>query len=246
MAGNVGFRVVKTGLTMNLDAGDPLSYGGTGSTWTDISGNSYNASLANNFTYDSGGSFGRGAIQFDQLDDYATFSPAAYPSGTGDFAIDVWLYLISNLTYLGSFGAYTSYICTGNAAGTIALYIQSSGSGTSVPSRLGFERMGGGVGATFTGLTIPTLTWHNICFTRISGTTNYYLNGNLVGTSAVLSGVSITSAPSSALIAQNTVFAGYYGPLPARVSTFRTYIGRGLTQTEVTQNYEAYRRRFGV
>lgn len=246
MAGSVGFRAVKTGLTMNLDAGDPLSYGGTGSTWTDISGNSYNASLANNFTYDSGGSFGRGAIQFDQQDDYATFSPAAYPSGTGDFTIETWLYLISNLTYLGSFPAYTGYICAGNASGTLALYIQSSGTGTAVPSRLGFERMGGGVGASFSGLTIPTLTWHNICLARGAGTTSCYLNGSLIGTSAVLSGVSITAAPSSALIAQNTVFAGYYGYLPARVSTFRTYIGKGLTQSEVTQNYESYRRRFGV
>jgi len=246
MGGSVGYRIVKSGLTMNLDAGDNNSYPRSGAIWTDLSGNGYNATLANNFTYDAGNGFGRGAIQFDQLDDYATFSPAAYPSGTSDFAIETWLYLISNLSYLGSFVNYTGYICTGNASGTIALYIQSSGTGTSVPSRIGFERMGGGVGASFSSLTIPTLTWHNICLTRVSGTTNCYLNGSLVGTSAVLSGVSITAAPTSALIAQNTVFAGYYGPLPARVSSFRTYIGRGLTQTEVTQNYESLRGRFGV
>lgn len=246
MAGNVAKQIVKSGLTMNLDAGESISYPGAGSTWTDLSSNNYNASLANNFTYSAGLRYGQGAIQFDQLDDYATFSPSAYPSGTGDFAIDTWLYLISNLTYLGSFSAYTGYICTGNAAGTIALFIQSSGSGTAVPSRLGFERMGGGVGASFSSLTIPTLAWNNICLTRVSGTTNYYLNGSLVGTSAVLSGVSITAAPSSALIAQNTVFAGYYGSIPARVSTFRTYIGRGLSQSEVSQNYNALRGRFGV
>lgn len=241
-----GPQIVKNGLTMNLDAGDRLSYSGAGSTWLDLSGNNYNAALANNFTYDAGNSLGQGAIQFDQLDDYATFSPSAYPSGTGDFAIETWLYLISNLTYLGSFVGYTGYICTGNAAGTIAPYIQSSGSGTTVPSRLAFEIMGGGVGASFTGLTIPIQRWHNICFTRISGTTNCYLNGSLVGTTAVLSGVSITAAPSSAVIAQNTVFAGYYGPLPARVSTFRTYIRKGLTQSEVVQNYNTHRARFGV
>lgn len=246
MAGSVGKQIVKSGLTLSLDASDPLSYTGAGSTWSDLSSNNYNSTLANNFTYSSGSRYGQGAIQFDQLDDYATFSPTAYPSGTGDFAIETWLYLISNLTYLGSFPAYTGYICAGNASGTLALYIQSSGTGTAVPSRLGFERMGGGVGASFSGLTIPTLTWHNICLTRVAGTTSCYLNGSLVGTSAVLSGVSITAAPTSALIAQNTAFAGYYGPLPARVSTFRTYIGRGLTQEEVSQSFNALRGRFGV
>jgi hypothetical protein len=241
-----GEQIVKSGLSISLDAGDPFSYSGSGSTWTDMSGNGYNASLANNFTYSSGSRLGQGAIQFDQLDDYATFSPSAYPAGTGDFAIETWVYLISNLTYLGSFAAYSGYICAGNASGTLALYIQSSSNSTAVPSRIGFERMGGGVGAAVTGLTIPITTWHNICLTRISGTTYFYLNGNQIGTSAVLSGVSITAAPSAAILAQNTVFAGYFGTLPARISSFRVYANRGLSAAEVSQNYSALRERFGV
>jgi hypothetical protein len=106
--------------------------------------------------------------------------------------------------------------------------------------------MGGGVGAVVTGLTIPITTWHNICLTRISGTTYFYLNGNQIGTSAVLSGVSITAAPSAAILAQNTVFAGYFGTLPARISSFRVYANRGLSAAEVSQNYSALRERFGV
>lgn len=71
-------------------------------------------------------------------------------------------------------------------------------------------------------------------------------NAALANNFIYVSGVSITSAPSSATIAQNTAFSGYYGPLPARVSAFRTYIGKGLTQPEVSQNYRIHRARFEV
>lgn len=47
---------VTSGLTLKLDAGDSSSYGGTGSTWNDISGNSRNATLSNSPTFTSSGS----------------------------------------------------------------------------------------------------------------------------------------------------------------------------------------------
>ena len=44
---------VTTGLTVHLDAANPSSYPGSGTTWTDLTGNGYNASLNTGVTYSS-------------------------------------------------------------------------------------------------------------------------------------------------------------------------------------------------
>ena len=51
--------IVTNGLVLNLDAGNPYSYAGAGTTWYDVSGNSYNGTLTSNPVYskDSGGAF---------------------------------------------------------------------------------------------------------------------------------------------------------------------------------------------
>ena len=49
--------IVTDGLILHLDAGNKNSYPGSGTTWTDLSGNGYNATLNNSvgFTTSSGG-----------------------------------------------------------------------------------------------------------------------------------------------------------------------------------------------
>ena len=62
-----GPRVVEDGLVLCLDAGNPKSYPGSGTTWTDLSGQGNNGTLVNGPTYSSsnGGNF-----NFDETDDY--------------------------------------------------------------------------------------------------------------------------------------------------------------------------------
>jgi len=59
--------IVTNGLVMNLDAGDPLSYSGNGTGWTDLSGNNNNGVLMNGVGYSSANG---GALSFDGVDDY--------------------------------------------------------------------------------------------------------------------------------------------------------------------------------
>ena len=63
--------IVQDGLVLNLDAGVAQSYSGTGTTWTDLSGNGNNGTLTNGpvFNSDRGGS-----IVFDGTNDYVQFS----------------------------------------------------------------------------------------------------------------------------------------------------------------------------
>ena len=55
---------------LTLDAGNPLSYPGTGTLWTDLSGNNNNGTLVNGPTFDSANG---GSIVFDGLNDYVNF-----------------------------------------------------------------------------------------------------------------------------------------------------------------------------
>ena len=52
---------------LTLDAGNPLSYPGTGTIWTDLSGNNNNGTLINGLTFDSGNG---GSIVFDGINQY--------------------------------------------------------------------------------------------------------------------------------------------------------------------------------
>ena len=60
-----GPRVITDGLVLALDAADVSSYPGSGTTWTDLSGNGNNGTLVNGVGYDNGSLiFDGNAIKF--------------------------------------------------------------------------------------------------------------------------------------------------------------------------------------
>lgn len=60
-------NIITEGLVLHLDAGDLISYPGTGSTWFDLSGNNYNATLYNGPIFSTEN---EGIIKLDGIDDY--------------------------------------------------------------------------------------------------------------------------------------------------------------------------------
>lgn len=58
---------VQDGLVLNLDASNPSSYPGSGTTWFDLTSNNNNGTLTNGPTFDSANG---GSITFDGIDDY--------------------------------------------------------------------------------------------------------------------------------------------------------------------------------
>jgi hypothetical protein len=62
-------KIVTSGLVLALDAADKNSYPGSGTTWTDLSGNGNNGTLVNGPTFSSANG---GSIVFDGVDDYVT------------------------------------------------------------------------------------------------------------------------------------------------------------------------------
>ena len=74
MATNYNPKIVTDGLVLCLDAANTKSYPGSGTTWTDISGKSNNGTLTNGPTFDSGN---QGSFGFDGSNDYVSISNAA-------------------------------------------------------------------------------------------------------------------------------------------------------------------------
>jgi hypothetical protein len=64
-------QIVMNGLVLYLDAASPRSYPGSGTTWTDLSGNGNNGTLTNGPTFNSDN---LGSIVFDGTNDYIQFS----------------------------------------------------------------------------------------------------------------------------------------------------------------------------
>jgi hypothetical protein len=64
-------RTITDGLVLCLDAANPKSYPGSGTTWTDLSGRGNTGTLVNGVGYSASNG---GALSFDGVDDYVQFS----------------------------------------------------------------------------------------------------------------------------------------------------------------------------
>jgi hypothetical protein len=99
-------NIVRDGLVLDLDAGISASYPGSGTTWTDLSGNGNTGTLTNGPTYSSANG---GSIVFDGTDDVVdTFNA----SSLTDMTIEMWIYDTRSsgerdiLSYNGNSGSY--------------------------------------------------------------------------------------------------------------------------------------------
>ncbi len=121
--------IVRTGLVLDLDAAQPLSYGGTGTTWNDLSGNGNNGTLTNGPTYDSSNG---GSIVFDGVDDKSTTNITSFGNNT---TWEAWVNRTTNANaynmFMGRtlpyFGLRTSEIIFSNTIGGSQQTLNSTG-----------------------------------------------------------------------------------------------------------------------
>jgi len=225
MGYSYGPSVVKNGMVMCLDAGNRKSYAGSGNTWYDISGYGNNGTLTNGPTYTS--SFG-GSIVFDGTNDHIFIADNnAFDFGTGDFAVEAWIYPRSVAADPTIFLARTYY--TGNPGAIF--YIFSGGT-------LGFYTTSAFTEAV---ASITINKWYQVIWTRISGTSYIYNNTSLRDSRAFTTSVTVNN---SVVIGFDTQYnnGGFNGFIPL----CRVYSGKGLTSSEVLQNYNATKGRFGL
>jgi len=219
-------RIVTDGLVLALDAGNTKSYPGSGTTWTDLSGNGRNATLYNmdgaNFDSADGGT-----LTFDGGNEYAEITGASDLGGfTGDFSIEFW-FKGGNQT---SFAVFLEHY--GPSVQRWA--IQAEGGGT---TNMIWVRNGSIIFET-SGIDALDDAWHHHAVVRDGSTITYYIDGVSRGSETF----------SGTLSSGTTLGIGKYSSgsfhINGNLSNVRIYSGKGLTATEVQQNYNATKGRY--
>jgi hypothetical protein len=104
-----GPDIVENGLVLALDAGNTKSYPGSGSTWTDLSGNGNNCTIdASGFTYNASGYFSMtdgGGITKSGTMNTSTTCTCVFWMRTTDIQSLFWGSAVSGSFYLGAYNS---------------------------------------------------------------------------------------------------------------------------------------------
>ena len=221
-------RIITDGLVLCLDAGNTKSYPGSGTSWSDLSGQGNNGTLTNGPTYSSDNG---GAIVFDGSNDYVSISNMGLSSNT----LEGWI-----KSYDGNQGGGTDIVSVLGKYSIIAAekytYIGFFGGDLTF-------RIDKGVRSS-SHLNVHTVSytanqWYHVALTYNSsnGSAVAYINGSNVGSTTAATGIVFDNTPNS--IAR----AGNGNHFNGAVSVTKIY-NKALTATEVQQNYNALKGRY--
>lgn len=220
-------NIVTNGLVYLLDAGFISSYPTTGITWYELT-NNVSSTLNNGPTFNSANS---GSIVFDGTNDYAlTTMTVEAPTNSNLQSIGVWLY--------GNSGV-NSFTGT-NASQQGACHFIVNWSAT---NQIRFAQTWYGGSPTestdYATVTSNASGWnYMVAVKKAVQTYDVYFNG-----SKVISDV-IKEANISTSFQFGTWWAGMVIPMSG-ISIVQSY-NRALSATEITQNYNAQKSRFGI
>ena len=218
--------IVTNGLVLDLDAAKLASYPGTGTSWYDISGNNNNGTLTNGPTFSGIGK--QASIVFDGTNDYVDCGNIL--ANLVNLSLECWVKFGTQLSEYNGLISKTQDNSNGYELRTLSY--------TSTTTDFQF-RYRGDVAAT-SGYTATNGLWYNILATGESGAQKLYVNGTLYTSNTVAT----TPSPNnfSLLVGKLAYFSTY---LLGSVSTARIY-NRALSATEVSQNFNALRGRYGI
>jgi prepilin-type N-terminal cleavage/methylation domain-containing protein len=223
--------IITNGLVLNLDAGNTASYPGTGTTWTDLSGRGYNVTLFNNPVLSNGylqfrsASSQYGTTSFDEgvLKSTNTF---------GGWTLDIVFRYISvapanEAVLLGRLGCHGGIYM--NTSNILQHAIKTNSCWTGAVER-----------------TVNTMTAGTIYHTTMvynAGTVQHYINGITIGAPSTLNTGLYTISGYGNTFYLAGIPPGYYTNIDIGVA--KVY-NRALGDSEVQQNFNATRTRFGL
>jgi hypothetical protein len=218
-----GQQIVTNGLVLNLDAANKDSYPGTGTTWYDLSTYGDNGTLINGVGFSP--NVNSGVLNFDGVDDYVTVSNVFDFGSSNAMTAEIWA-KSDNATW-NDYGYLISrrnqFIIHPQLSSTQVYFYIYAGGYQSVSL----------TPASITGFNQYVLTYNN-------GDLRAYLNGSLGANASV--GSPIDSYAGDTYIGKDDFLARY---LDGSVGAVKLY-NRALSATEVLQNYNAQKTRFGL
>ena len=227
MAAHGGPNIETDGLVLHLDAANEQSYPGSGTTWTDLSGNGNDGTLTNSPTYSSDN---KGRIRFDSSNEKITTSISSF--GT-DMTWEAWVNRSSSVNSYNMFmGRLLPYFGL-RSAGNIIFSNSIGGSQKTLNS---------------TGFTVTNDTWYYLVFTTEYNGTNtipkIYINGVLNNSTTFSGSQNNSGSYGTFTVGEGRSSSSWY-PFNGNVSNIKIY-NRTLTADEVQQNFSAKRGRYGI
>ena len=227
MAFHYSPKVVSDGLVFCVDPANPKSYIGSGSYSTDII-TKKTGSLLNGAYYSSD------SFVFDGVNDYIDFGYISELDLTR-FTVSVWYNPTTFSTWhtiidrrFGSVSDTQTHFC---------IMINSTQVDAFTSNGSTFKEV------YLTGLNITTNTWYNFILSYDGTSLRFYINGNLSGTLTDTFTPYTTGNQDMSIGRKNSTGGQYY--TQGKISHTTIY-NRALSQTEITQNFNALRGRFGI
>lgn len=219
-----GPSIVKSGLVLELDAGNTKSYPGTGTTWFDKSELNTNGTLFNGPTFNTGSG---GSIVLDGVDDYINI-PVGYPS-TPTLTYQLWVRMTAftnPFTSIISFNTWVpGYVHFNFINGQVTFSLNGNN-----PTDINF------------GL-FPSLdTWFNLAvvYNATAKTISLYYNGILYNSQSYTTALATVVQPY-----RIGSWDGGSRFLNGRIANVNIYTS-ALSAQEVLQNFTALKSRFGL
>ena len=225
MAFRFGGKIITDGLVLYLDAANKSSYPGSGTTWYDLSAQKNNGTLLAAPTYD-GSSF-----TFNGTTQYVGSFPIQI-ADTESKTVSAFVNPINSTTSMGVCG---TYVGVGGGWGVLLNY---TGNGEII-----YFHAAGTTAGVNNAITTGN-TWYHIAaaYNKATTTVTFYRNGVQFG-SPNTSVTTLTLNPNSGSVAADGQGSGR--AFSGKMSNIQIY-NRALSATEVLQNYNALKGRYGL
>ena len=227
MAFNYSPKIVTDGLVLYLDAANLKSYTSGSTTWRDLTRNNNNGTLTNGPTFNSANG---GSIVFDGVDDNIQLGNASKFITGSNITVDTWVK--TNVTE-----SYKKIFFTGDPGSQTINGIYFSIGSSPFQTYFGVK----------TSTAVPA-----VYLTNISTNTYTNLTGTYDGTNVYLfvNGVLVAQQPQTGNINSSGIarISGYDNnneTWNGNIACFKIY-NRALSATEVQQNFNATKTRFGL
>lgn len=217
---------VSSGSLFYLDAGNPLSYPGSGSGWKDLSGNNKSTTLFN------APSFSNGELFFNRASSQYAITYLTSSYNQANMTTTLWVKPAEDTMTAGM------SICS-DASGPNSLFGNVLGTTSGLVRSHTYDGGGKYVNSSFA---LSKNVWYNLSLVHTANSMIVYVNGASVGQTS-LSGAQDTNRlyfmyPSHVNVGMNQYFSG-------SLAIVQTY-NRALSAAETLQNFNAFRGRFGV
>jgi hypothetical protein len=231
MAFNRGPKIVTNGLVLALDAASRNSYPGSGTTWTDLSGNNLTGSLINTPTYSSENG---GSLSFNGTNQYINVgsNTSLRFTGTSAYTLSIWIYP----TQIKDQGLITRY----NAGQLGNYYMNMTASG----SLMVFREVAP-YNSPSSSFRCTANNYYNCCMIYDGSTMKMAINGTIDPASASAGDISANQNNINLLIGASQSNNAPYLNFAGSIYSAQIY-NRALTATEILQNYNATKSRFNL